>query len=105
MDIIAADYLRFIAALALVLGLIAVFAWLAKRVRIGILPGMTAGSGRLKVVESLAIDARLRLVIVSRDEQEHLLLIGPEEGQLIEASIESRKDRPSERVNDLGSVK
>ena len=35
-----------------------------------------AREGRLAVVESLAIDARHRLVLVRRDDREHLILIG-----------------------------
>jgi len=99
MEIASTDYLRFVIALAVVLGLIALFAWLAKRFRIGTLPGMATGSGRLKVIESVSIDARQRLVIVRRDDQEHLLLIGPETGQLIEADIKGKEARSSEPVN------
>lgn len=90
-------YLRFVLALLVVLGLIALFAWLAKRFRIGSFPGTTVGSGRLQVVESLAIDPRQRLVLVRRDDREHLLLIGPETGRLIEAGIESQEGSKSQR--------
>ncbi len=88
MTMVSTNYLRFVLALLLVLGLIALFAWLAKRFRIGSFPGGAINSGRLQVIESLAIDARQRLVIVRRDSREHLLLLSPETGTLIEADIE-----------------
>lgn len=96
MAMISTDYLRFVLALAVVLGLIALVAWLAKRFRIGSLSSTAIGSARLQVVESLAIDARQRLVIVRRDDREHLLLIGPEAGQLIEAGIKEGACSPSD---------
>ena len=96
MEIVSSDYLRFVLALAFVLGLIAIFAWLAKRFRFGSMSGITTGSGRLEIVESLAVDARQRLVIVRRDDQEHLLLIGAETGQLIEGGIKRNKHRLNE---------
>ena len=100
MEIVSSDYLRFVMALAVVLGLIALFAWLAKRFRFGSLSGIVTGSGRLEIVESLAIDARQRLVIVRRDDHEHLLLIGSETGQLIEEGIK----RPAHRIIENDKV-
>jgi flagellar biogenesis protein FliO len=40
------------------------------------LPGMIAQNARLKVVESLPIDVRRRLVVVCCDDTEYLLLLG-----------------------------
>jgi flagellar protein FliO/FliZ len=88
MTMVSTDYLRFVLALVLVLGLIALFAWLIKRFRIGAFAG-GAGSGRLRVVESLALDPRQRLVIIRRDDLEHLILIGPDGGRLIEGGIQA----------------
>ena len=68
------DYFRFLAALAFVLGLIALFAWAARRWRLG-----AAGSGaarRLAVIEILPLDPRRKLVLVRWDRREHLLLLG-----------------------------
>ena len=75
------DYLRFLAALAFVLGLIALFAWAARRWRLG-----TAAPGaarRLAVVEILPIDPRRKLVLVRCDRREHLLLLGQDGNRLI----------------------
>jgi flagellar protein FliO/FliZ len=38
-------------------------------------------------VEALSIDARRRLVIIRRDDREHLILLGPESEQVIETGI------------------
>jgi flagellar protein FliO/FliZ len=46
--------------------------------RLGMLGGAAPGrERRLKVVESLMLDPRRRLVIVAHDEREHLLLLSP----------------------------
>ncbi len=73
MDLI--DYGRFLAALLLVLGLIALVAWLARRFRLG--TGAEPGAARrLAVLETLPLDARRKLVLIRRDDAEHLLLLG-----------------------------
>lgn len=92
MDMLSTHSPRFILALMLVLGLVAFFAWLAKRFRFGSFAAAGGGSTRLQIVESLAIDARRRLMIIRCDEKEHLLLLGPETGQVIEAGFSGRAD-------------
>lgn len=85
--------LRFIGALAFVLGLLALLAYGLRRWG-HLVPGLTAGGipasrkmARLAVVETLVLDARRRLVLVRRDGVEHLLLVGPESQSVIEAGI------------------
>jgi len=80
------DIARYLGALLLVLGLTG-GAGLAAR-RFG-LPGLAKPSAtrRLKIVESLMISPRQRLLLVRRDEVEHLVMIGPEGASVIEASI------------------
>ena len=80
------DIARYLGALLLVLGLIG-FAGLAAR-RFG-LPGLAkpASARRLKIVESLMISPRQRLVLVRRDDVEHLVMICPDGASVIEASI------------------
>jgi flagellar protein FliO/FliZ len=68
------DYLRFLAALAFVLGLIAMLAWAARRWRLGATPEGSAR--RLALVEVLPLDQRRKLVLVRCDRQEYLLLLG-----------------------------
>jgi flagellar protein FliO/FliZ len=81
MDLI--DYGRFLAALLFVLGLIALAAWLARRLRLG--TGAAPGAPRrLAVLETLPLDARRKLVLIRRDDTEHLLLLAPDGNRLVE---------------------
>ena len=89
MDIAFSDYLRFLFALLFVLGLIGGFALLAKRFGLGN-QGPTprrGGTKRLAIVETIALDAKRRLVLVRRDDTEHLLLLGLASDQVVETGI------------------
>jgi flagellar protein FliO/FliZ len=70
--------LKFALAFLLVLGLIALGAWTLRRFGLGVVTAGARGR-RLAIVESLALDARHRLVLVRRDDREHLLLLGTSE--------------------------
>lgn len=80
------DYLRFVLALVLVIGLILLLAWALRRFGFG---GMVRSGAkrRLQVLETLPIDPRHRLVLVRRDDTEHLLMLGPTNNLVIEAGI------------------
>jgi flagellar protein FliO/FliZ len=84
MDELQLSYFRFILALLLVLGLIALLAYAARR--FGFAARGTGGRGarRLAVSEILAVDARRRLVLFRRDNVEHLVLLGSTQDLLIE---------------------
>jgi flagellar protein FliO/FliZ len=81
------SYLQFVLALLLVLGLIAILAWLLRRFGMGgtLRPG---AQRRVQVVETTAVGPRHRLVLVRRDRVEHLLLLGPQGDVVVERSIE-----------------
>jgi flagellar protein FliO/FliZ len=81
MDI--ADLLRGTAALALTLGLIGLFAVLARRYGPSALfrAAQPKAQRRLAVVESLVLDPARRLVLVRWDGRERLLLLG--EGRVL----------------------
>ena len=80
-------YFRFVAALAFVLALIGIMAWLARRFGLGQPARPSGQSRRLRIVETLALDARRRLVLVSRDATEHLLLIGGPNDVTVETRV------------------
>jgi len=66
-------------ALALVLGLIAGLGWVLQRT--GIIHGIDTNTrpsrnNRLKVVDNIPLDPRRRLLIVRRDNHEHLIILG-----------------------------
>jgi flagellar protein FliO/FliZ len=82
-------YFRFILALIFVIGLIALFAALARRAGWGFPSSAIkrADSRRLGVVEVTPLDGRRRMILVRRDGVEHLLLIGPTSELVIETGI------------------
>lgn len=80
---------RFVAALLFVLALIGGAAWVARRYAAGgaIGPG---GRRRLSLVETLFLDGKSRLVLVRRDDAEHLLVLGPQGAQVVERNIAAK---------------
>jgi len=81
-------YLRFLAILVLVLAMIAACAWAARRFGLGgALAATKGGSTRLAIVEVKVIDPRRKLILLRRDQKEHLVLLGPNQDLLIENDI------------------
>lgn len=90
------SYLRFAAALVLVLGLIGATAWAVRRLGLaGHLPIAAGRARRLGVVEAAPLDTKLRLVLVRRDAAEHLLVLGPEGAVVVERGIEAPAPAPA----------
>ena len=79
------DLLRALFALAFTLGIIGLAAWAARRYAPALLARLSAerGEKRMKVVETLMLDPARRLVLVSIDGEERLLMLG-EGRELIE---------------------
>jgi len=81
--------LTFILAFIAVLALIAVAAWLVRRFatnRLGANPNR-GRMPRLAVIDAAAVDGRRRLVLVRRDNVEHLLMIGGPSDIVVEPNI------------------
>jgi flagellar biogenesis protein FliO len=81
----------FLVVLALMAGLAAALRYVSAR-------GLTfrpkgSPERRMKVVESLALDARRRCVIVRCDEREHLLLLGNQDDIVIETNLPPSKSK------------
>lgn len=78
---------KFAAAFVLVISLMFILSWALKKTGLGgpILKG--SSDRRLSVIETLPVDHKRRLILVRRDDREHLILLGPESETLIEASI------------------
>jgi flagellar protein FliO/FliZ len=72
-----ANYLQFGAALIFVLGLIGAIALLLRTVGGLQFAQRRPGDRRLSVTESLLIDARRRVILLRRDDQEYLVLLSP----------------------------
>lgn len=80
---------RFLVAFLVVLGLIGITAWAVRRFGTGRLGGgSTRGrQPRLAVIDYASVDARRQLVLVRRDNVEHLLMIGGPTDVVVEANI------------------
>lgn len=92
MDLIDPEqWLRFGAALVFVLALMGVLGLVMRRLHSGQMP-VNTGKRRLKIVESLTLDPRRKLVLIRRDNREHLVILGTNSETLIESGIESRQD-------------
>lgn len=81
--------LKFFSAFVFVLALIGVGAWLWRRFGAG---GLSAASARgrqarLGVIEAAAVDSRRRIVLVRRDNVEHLIMLGGPSDVVIETNI------------------
>lgn len=81
--------IKFVAALVFVLGLIGVLSIVAKRA--GLSPRATrltpGARKRLSIVEVMSVDAKRRLVLIRRDDQEHLVLLGINRDLVVERNV------------------
>lgn len=85
-------YLKYLLGLIFVLGLIGGVAYIARH--FGMVPRASQKSSsekRLSITEVLSVDAKRRLILVKRDEVEHLVLLGPERDLLVEQNIGAGK--------------
>jgi flagellar protein FliO/FliZ len=91
------DYIKFAAALVFVLALMLALSFVMKRLG----PGgssalLSTGKRRLKIVESLPLDGRRKAMIVQRDDQQHLVILGPTGETVVETNIPA----PAEGTHD-----
>ena len=85
------DLLRAVFALAFVIGLIWLFGYAIRKYgwKFGMpIAAPTKAQRRLQIVESLNLDAKNRLVIIRRDDAEHLLIVNAENTTVIESSLQ-----------------
>ena len=80
---------KFFIAFAVVLGLIGLTAWLVRRFGANRLGGGGARGRqpRLAVIDAAPVDGRRRLVLIRRDNIEHLLMIGGPTDLVVEPNI------------------
>jgi flagellar protein FliO/FliZ len=99
------EIFRFVASLAFIIGLIGLCAYIAKR--LGLATGNIAATGgqkRLAIVEVKVVDAKHRLILLRRDDREHLVLLGGERDLLIESGIEAPVADTEKVVEKLSSL-
>lgn len=93
----AADYLRAAAALVFTLSLIGLIAWAVRRYAPNF-PGMVnnQNSARLSILERRMLDSRHQLVLLKRDQTEHLLVVSTQGPPVVvESNIVSNGGKPS----------
>lgn len=74
-------------AFTLVMALMFGFAWFLKRIGLSGQSMLPGAKRRLKIVEFLPLDNRRKLVIVRRDNKDHLLVLGPSGETVVESNI------------------
>ncbi len=90
--------LQFTVTLVVVLVLIAAVYWLVRRYSSGGLGRIGRGRvPRLAVIDAMPVDGRRRLVLVRRDNVEHLILIGGPTDVVVEQAILRPRQRPGVR--------
>ncbi|MDA0781056.1 MAG: flagellar biosynthetic protein FliO [Rickettsiales bacterium] len=80
-------YIKAILALVFVLGLIGLFSFLLKRVSSGQFAGKSKAAKRISLEEVFYVDAKRKLLLVKRDDVEHLILLGANSETVIENNI------------------
>ena len=100
---------KFFIAFAVVFALIGVTAWLIRRFGSGALSGSGARgrAPRLAVIEAGAVDGRRKLVLIRRDNTEHLLMIGGPTDIVVEANIvrgQNARDTASSRASSAETL-
>lgn len=101
MDLNLADYMKFVFALIFVMALIVLAALAARRFGFGMpLTHRHAARRRLGIVESLNVDGKRRLVLIKRDDTEHLILLGSSGELLIENGIAPPKSAFSRALDE-----
>ncbi len=86
------DLLRFLAALLFVLSLMGGLALVLKKTGLATGAVLTSGKKRLKILETLPLDARRKMVLVQRDDKQHLILLGPNSDSVIETGIKTNDE-------------
>jgi flagellar protein FliO/FliZ len=90
--------MRFAAALVFVLALMAGLALVMRRLGEG-RHTLPPRQRRLKIIETLPLDSRRRLVLLRRDGREHLVILGHNADTVIESGIESPQDEIKEAAS------
>src|SRR4051812_48551756 len=83
----AQNYVTAVLVLILVIGLILGLARALKHFGLADGTRVLGRRRRLVMVESTALDARHRAILLRRDDVEHLILVGPNTSQVIERGI------------------
>lgn len=100
-----ADYLRFVFALLFVIALIGLVGYLGRRYGMGYRNVPKSATRRLSISEIMPLDAKRRLILVKRDNQEHLLVLGGTTDLVIEKNISENDLAFQELLQDEKNTK
>lgn len=100
------DYIQFASALILVLAMMGILGLILKKINGGDVGGKFGAPKRLSVVEQRMIDGKNKMVLVRRDDVEHLVILSNTDTIVVENNIvppkveqpKNRKDIPVESV-------
>ncbi|PIR37859.1 MAG: flagellar assembly protein FliO [Alphaproteobacteria bacterium CG11_big_fil_rev_8_21_14_0_20_39_49] len=84
-------YIKAILALVFVLGLIGIFSFILKGISVGRFAGKSKTAKRISLEEVFYVDAKRKLLLIKRDDVEHLILLGANSETVIENNIEVKK--------------
>ncbi len=90
--------LKFFSVFVFVISLMLFLAFIVKRSGLAGPAPARASRRRLKIVEFLPVDHKRRLVLVRRDDREHLLLLGHDGETVVETGILPLTEEEEERV-------
>lgn len=79
---------RLLAALAFVIALMGGLSVILKKIGLPGTPNVPAQKRRLKIVESLTLDARRRAILIQCDSSQHLVILGPNGETVVKTDIE-----------------
>lgn len=82
-----ATFIEFFIAILVVLALLAVFVWVLRRVTGSRFTGGRNRQPRLSIMDATAIDQRRRIILIRRDNVEHLILVGGPTDVVVEQNI------------------
>ncbi len=105
MDLI--NYSKYIVGLLFVLGLIGLLAYIVRKM--GFIPSAERprlSKKRLGISQMIALDGKRRLVLIRRDDKEHLVILGPSGETVVETDIQAmpvKAEQTSSEDNDEDS--
>ena len=81
------DYIKFVAALILVLAMMGGLALILKKLGLDRAGGITSGKRRLKIIEIMNIDTKHKAALIQCDDKQHLMLLNANGDTIIESNI------------------
>ena len=94
-------YTKYIVGLLFVLGLIALLAFVVRKM--GFIPSAERpklSKKRLGISQMIALDSKRRLLLIRRDDQEHLVILGPDGDTVVETNIQATPITDTHKAGD-----